>query len=105
MSRDRLKKKREKLKKMAVLAFFMVTILWGLVGGLAPYMVPSGPQKVRFLHFLPILRFFAIFYDLFDVFVQKTDWCFLCWPFHRDLKSTAVTPNKGMQILHEKVVT
>jgi len=30
---------------MAVLAFFMVTILWGLVGGLAPYLVPSGPQK------------------------------------------------------------
>lgn len=32
---------------MAVLAFFMVTILWGLVGGLAPYLVPSGPQKVN----------------------------------------------------------
>ena len=39
----------EKKRNMAVLAFFMVTILWGLVGGLAPYLVPSGPQKVSFL--------------------------------------------------------
>ena len=46
-STEKTKKKRE----MAWLAFCMVTILWGLVGGLAPYMIPSGPQKVFFIQF------------------------------------------------------
>jgi V-type H+-transporting ATPase subunit e len=30
---------------MAWLTFLLVSILWGLVGGLAPFLVPSGPQK------------------------------------------------------------
>jgi V-type H+-transporting ATPase subunit e len=30
---------------MAWLAFLLVTTLWGLIGGLAPFFIPSGPQK------------------------------------------------------------
>ena len=55
---------------MAWLTFLLVSILWGLVGGLAPFLVPSGPQKVRniisnllknfrtsLVHFLGIFNF------------------------------------------------
>jgi len=30
---------------MAWLTFLLVTILWGLVGGVGPFLIPSGPQK------------------------------------------------------------
>ena len=32
---------------MAWLTFLLVTILWGLVGGVGPFLIPSGPQKVN----------------------------------------------------------
>ena len=65
------REKTEK-EKMAWLTFLLVSILWGLVGGLAPFLVPSGPQKVRNIISNLLYFLWYIFYKQFDSHFTKS---------------------------------